>query len=134
MAILVLPDHFPILTAFSTGGYFLGSDPTKSSCKIYAKRFKRTKVAGERMLAASAVLLAAAGGSLAGTPMQRVLLQRSKAIDGSPALYYGALNTSSTKWVIWIQGGGICQSLSDCQGRANSALGSSKSVRAARGS
>jgi hypothetical protein len=29
MAILVLPDHFPILNAFSQGGYFLGSGPTK---------------------------------------------------------------------------------------------------------
>jgi hypothetical protein len=78
-------------------------------------------------MALAGVLLAAAAGSLAGTPMQRVLLERTKAIDGSPALYYGEQNTSSTKWVIWIEGGGICQSLSDCQGRANSDLGSSKS-------
>lgn len=34
---------------------------------------------------------------------------------------------SSTKYVIWLEGGGICQSLADCIGRANSALGSSKS-------
>ena len=59
--------------------------------------------------------------------MERVLLERSKAIDGSPALYYGDRNESSTKWVIWLEGGGICQSRSDCQGRANSSLGSSKS-------
>jgi hypothetical protein len=80
--------------------------------------------------AAMAVLLLQAGlgaVALAGTPMQRVLLDRSKAIDGTPALYYGDRNVSSTKYVIWLEGGGICQSLADCIGRANSALGSSKS-------
>jgi hypothetical protein len=30
MAVLVLPDHLPILTAFSYGRYCLESDPTKS--------------------------------------------------------------------------------------------------------
>jgi hypothetical protein len=59
-------------------------------------------------------------------PMERVLLRKSKAIDGSPALYYLGRNTFSTKYVIWLEGGGICQSLEDCQGRANSSLGSSK--------
>ena len=76
-------------------------------------------------LMATAALLATA--ALAGTPMQRVLLENSKAIDGSPALYYGDQNASSTKYVIWLQGGGLCQSQADCQGRANSPLGSSKS-------
>ena len=49
-----------------------------------------------------------------------------KAIDGSPALYYIARNTSSTKWVVWLQGGGICQSTADCQSLSKTDLGSSK--------
>ena len=59
-------------------------------------------------------------------PMQRVLLRESKAIDGSPALYYLGRNASSTKYVIWLEGGGICQSLADCQNRAKGSLGSSR--------
>lgn len=79
------------------------------------------------LLAAEAGVAFGAAAGETGTMMDRVLLESSKALDGSPALYYGARNTSSSKYVVWLQGGGICQGLSDCKGRANSALGSSKS-------
>ena len=52
------------------------------------------------------------------TLMSRVLLQHTKAIDGTPALYYIDRNASSSKYVIWLEGGGICQSLEDCKKRA----------------
>jgi len=63
------------------------------------------------------------------TLMSRVLLQHTKAIDGTPALYYIDRNASSSKYVIWLEGGGICQSLADCESRANGSLGSSKSFQ-----
>eukprot|EP01046_Picozoa_sp_COSAG06_P031986 COSAG06_NODE_3162_length_5751_cov_4.227176_2_plen_291_part_00 len=63
------------------------------------------------------------------TLMNRVLLQHTKAIDGTPALYYIDRNASSSKYVIWLEGGGICQSLADCEQRANGSLGSSKSFQ-----
>ena len=66
------------------------------------------------------------GPGVLNNPMQRVLLREAKAIDGNPALYYIGRNASSTKYVIWLEGGGICQSLADCQNRAKGSLGSSK--------
>jgi hypothetical protein len=42
---------------------------------------------------------------------------------------YLAGNTSSTKFIIWLEGGGICESLSDCEGRAQGDLGSSISYK-----
>lgn len=66
------------------------------------------------------------GPGVLNNPMHRVLLREAKAIDGSPALYYIGRNASSTKYVIWLEGGGICQSLADCQNRAKGSLGSSK--------
>ena len=50
----------------------------------------------------------------------------AKCTDGSPAGYYYEPGAQKTKWVLWIQGGGLCQSNADCANRAKSALGSSK--------
>jgi hypothetical protein len=49
----------------------------------------------------------------------------AKCTDGTPAAYYTQLNASSQNWVIWIEGGGVCESYDDCVGRAKSSLGSS---------
>ena len=50
----------------------------------------------------------------------------AKCTDGSPAGYYYEPGLQKTKWVVWIEGGGLCQSNADCANRAKSALGSSK--------
>ena len=64
-----------------------------------------------------------------GNTMDRYYLntteQQPKCIDGSPAIAYLAQNQSSKQFIFWLEGGGICKSLSDCQGRAQGSLGSS---------
>eukprot|EP01062_Namystynia_karyoxenos_P028361 TRINITY_DN2149_c0_g2_i1.p1 TRINITY_DN2149_c0_g2~~TRINITY_DN2149_c0_g2_i1.p1 ORF type:complete len:458 (+),score=155.72 TRINITY_DN2149_c0_g2_i1:90-1376(+) len=64
-------------------------------------------------------------------------LPNAKCIDGSPAVYYIARNPKSTKYVVWLEGGGACFTLEDCKLRAKSVLGSSKMympfTQAARG-
>jgi len=64
-----------------------------------------------------------------GTVMTRVHLSDAKAkcLDGSPYSYYVSPGTNKTKFVFNHQGGGWCSDLSDCAGRAKSALGSSAS-------
>ena len=76
------------------------------------------------LLAISAAPSSAGGGS---AEFSLVKLPNAKCIDGSPAAYYIARNSSSNSWVVWLEGGGMCQSVSDCQQRAKSALGSSTS-------
>ena len=47
-------------------------------------------------------------------------------LDGSnPAFYFGAANSTadSTKWVIYIKGGGWCYDEASCESRAHSPLG-----------
>lgn len=60
--------------------------------------------------------------------MNRVLFgfDGPKCLDGSPAGFYSQLNASSTKYVIYLEGGGVCETTADCNSRKNSALGSSK--------
>jgi hypothetical protein len=50
----------------------------------------------------------------------------AKCTDGTPAAYYTQLNASSPNWVLWIEGGGVCESYDDCVGRQKGSLGSSK--------
>ena len=40
-------------------------------------------------------------------------------MDGSPGAFYVHRNTSSTHWVIHLQGGGFCRSFAECQDRVN---------------
>eukprot|EP00947_MAST-08B_sp_MAST-8B-sp1_P004576 g4576.t1 len=64
----------------------------------------------------------------AGT-MQRVSLPTAKCIDGSEAIYYisqaPVAGEPIKKVVIWLEGGGICQSSADCAQRATGQLGTS---------
>ena len=48
-------------------------------------------------------------------------------LDGTPAAYYfkHGSNANSTKWVLFIQGGGWCYNEEDCARRAQTSLGSS---------
>ena len=82
-------------------------------------------------------LIAPSTPGSADNEFQLVKLPNAKCIDGSPAAYYIARNESSTAWVVWLEGGGICLSLDDCIQRAGSDLGSSKnyssSISAPRG-
>jgi hypothetical protein len=57
--------------------------------------------------------------------MTRVLLPDVKCLDGSPAGFY-VDRTFSTKWVMWLQGGGVCSSAEHCEQRSKSLIGSSK--------
>ena len=59
-----------------------------------------------------------------------VKLPNTKCLDGSPAAYYIARNDSSPSWVVWLEGGGLCQSLQDCIDRSKGTLGSSTTYAA----
>eukprot|EP01013_Petalomonas_cantuscygni_P038637 TRINITY_DN6982_c0_g1_i1.p1 TRINITY_DN6982_c0_g1~~TRINITY_DN6982_c0_g1_i1.p1 ORF type:complete len:436 (+),score=63.16 TRINITY_DN6982_c0_g1_i1:48-1355(+) len=57
----------------------------------------------------------------------------ARCLDGSPGAYYYRPATSavnSSKWIIFLQGGGECVTLSSCAGRAETALGSSTKMPA----
>ena len=74
---------------------------------------------------------AVGGHVLAGSTAKEVSItfledERAKCMDGSPAAYYLAANTSSTSWVIHLEGGGECASKTNCDARKGSALSSSK--------
>jgi len=54
----------------------------------------------------------------------------ARCLDGTQGGYYirpASSSGGSTIWVFSLEGGGECVSQSDCLGRANSSLGSSKS-------
>ena len=59
----------------------------------------------------------------------------AKCTDGTQAAAYVSLaadsgsETNNKKWIIEIEGGGICESYSDCQNRAKGDLGSSKGFK-----
>lgn len=61
--------------------------------------------------------------------MKLVKLPTAKCIDGSPATYYIAANSSSKGYIIFLEGGGVCTHLKDCKLRAKTDLGSSKNLR-----
>jgi hypothetical protein len=52
----------------------------------------------------------------------------AQCLDGTPGAYYHrpGKDSGANKWYIHHQGGGWCESLTDCRGRANGDLGSSK--------
>lgn len=74
------------------------------------------------MLLTLALLAAAVDGK----EFKMVRLPNAKCNDGTPAVYYIAANASSSSWVVWLQGGGLCHDLEDCKRRAQGSLGSSK--------
>jgi len=54
---------------------------------------------------------------------------RSKCLDGSPAGFYHSPSQSSRgrlRWVLYLEGGGLCFTKADCESRTTTALGSSK--------
>ena len=79
--------------------------------------------------AAAGILLFNCASPAAADPMHKILLQNSKALDGSPALYYlqtaDPVSPNADKWVVFLEGGGICQAQGDCHSRKASVLGSS---------
>ena len=74
--------------------------------------------------------VAAFRGAKGAKEFAKVELPNAKCLDGSPAVYYIAANSSSPAWVVWLEGGGICFNLSDCAQRAKGRLGSSSSYNA----
>ena len=50
-------------------------------------------------------------------------------LDGSPSGFYfrGGVGAGASTWLLEMEGGGWCVSPADCQGRAKTAIGSSKS-------
>ena len=77
-----------------------------------------------------AAAVAAFGGVEEAKEFTKVELPNAKCLDGSPAVYYIAANASSSRWVIWLEGGGNCLNLTDCVQRAKGRLGSSASYNA----
>lgn len=61
------------------------------------------------------------------TILQGATAQGAVCLDGSPPAYYfdRGFDTGLKNWIIYLQGGGWCESISDCQDRTNSTLGSS---------
>lgn len=57
-------------------------------------------------------------------PDDLVTLLGARALDGSGGIYYLRRNTSSTQWVFFLQGGGLCVEPIDCSHRKNSSQGS----------
>jgi ribosome maturation protein SDO1 len=53
--------------------------------------------------------------------------KNARCLDGSPAGFYSDLASTavSKKWIIYLEGGGICNTKSDCTSRSHTALGSS---------
>ena len=73
---------------------------------------------------------AAFGGVEEAKEFAMVKLPNAKCLDGSPAVYYIAANASSSSWVVWLEGGGLCLNLTDCAERSKGRLGSSTSYNA----
>ena len=68
----------------------------------------------------------AASGSLP-SPSTLVKLQAPEAVclDGSPATYYLSKGSNATKFLFHLQGGGWCQTITECLTRSKTALGTS---------
>jgi hypothetical protein len=49
----------------------------------------------------------------------------ARCLDGSPAGYYIEVGSVPNKWVISLQGGGLCIEVDECKSRLNNSLGSS---------
>ena len=81
------------------------------------------------LIHAASILLVvlAANGVSAETKMTKNLLDGVKCLDGSPALYFISDEelAKTSKYVVWLEGGGACRNMSDCELRAKSKLGSS---------
>ena len=54
--------------------------------------------------------------------------QGAVCLDGSPPGYYirPGSGEAQAKWIVYLEGGGYCQDLSDCYQRSKTDLGSSK--------
>eukprot|EP01063_Lacrimia_lanifica_P040597 TRINITY_DN926_c1_g1_i6.p1 TRINITY_DN926_c1_g1~~TRINITY_DN926_c1_g1_i6.p1 ORF type:complete len:386 (+),score=122.95 TRINITY_DN926_c1_g1_i6:66-1223(+) len=87
------------------------------------------------MAVVALVAAAAAGFTLGDAPLQ-LLPQGSgdespACLDGSPyGLYFVPSLTNSTKWTIFLEGGGWCYDEVDCYNRSKTRLGSSKHFNA----
>ena len=55
----------------------------------------------------------------------------ARCLDSSPAAYYSALGTGAdaSRWIVYLEGGGECESREDCEQRSRSPLGSSSSYK-----
>ena len=77
----------------------------------------------EPAIRACLLLFAAGAGA---SPMMKHELRSSKALDGSPAIYYlRAVDPAAKKWIVSLQGGGMCHDQKECIGRKMGGLGTS---------
>eukprot|EP01111_Echinosteliopsis_oligospora_P007136 TRINITY_DN2178_c0_g1_i1.p1 TRINITY_DN2178_c0_g1~~TRINITY_DN2178_c0_g1_i1.p1 ORF type:complete len:371 (+),score=80.84 TRINITY_DN2178_c0_g1_i1:3-1115(+) len=67
--------------------------------------------------------------SISNGEMDLVLLQdpETVCIDGSPAGYYFQAGSETGSYLVFLQGGGVCETPADCYARSLTSLGSSKS-------
>ncbi|KAH0646735.1 hypothetical protein KY290_034331 [Solanum tuberosum] len=62
------------------------------------------------------------------TLLQNATAQGAVCLDGSPPAYYlhRGFDSGLSNWIVFLDGGGWCESISDCQGRKTTENGSSK--------
>ncbi|WMV43116.1 hypothetical protein MTR67_036501 [Solanum verrucosum] len=62
------------------------------------------------------------------TLLQNATAQGAVCLDGSPPAYYlhRGFDSGLSNWIVFLDGGGWCESISDCQGRKTTDKGSSK--------
>jgi hypothetical protein len=70
----------------------------------------------------------ALGASADGFSLELLADASALCLDGSPGGFYRrpGVGAGASTWVIEMEGGGWCVSVADCQGRAKTAIGSSK--------
>eukprot|EP00036_Acanthoecidae_sp_10tr_P009142 CAMPEP_0182918216 /NCGR_PEP_ID=MMETSP0105_2-20130417/1957_1 /TAXON_ID=81532 ORGANISM="Acanthoeca-like sp., Strain 10tr" /NCGR_SAMPLE_ID=MMETSP0105_2 /ASSEMBLY_ACC=CAM_ASM_000205 /LENGTH=466 /DNA_ID=CAMNT_0025055277 /DNA_START=11 /DNA_END=1411 /DNA_ORIENTATION=+ len=114
------------LTAFGC----LGPSHTNQSCTLCAEQHHEAlQKAG---CTANAEKLLCGAGPPADAGLQKVLLEGTRCLDGTPAGFYWApptstpTATSTDLWVIFLEGGGSCYDEAKCTQRARTLLGSSK--------
>lgn len=78
------------------------------------------------MRVASLIVLLGASQAIA-DPLTLHTVKGTTCLDSSIAGYYYAASNTSSKWVVFFEGGGACYTYADCAARAKTVLGSSKS-------
>ncbi|XP_055823411.1 pectin acetylesterase 8-like [Solanum dulcamara] len=65
------------------------------------------------------------------TVLDTATTQGAVCLDGSPPAYYfdRGFDTGLSNWIIFLEGGGWCESISDCQSRTTTDKGSSKNMK-----
>ncbi|KAL6176145.1 hypothetical protein ACLB2K_052781 [Fragaria x ananassa] len=82
------------------------------------------------LLVCSALLLKATGVPVGITILQTAVAKGAVCLDGSPPAYHWdkGFGSGLNNWLVHIEGGGWCHNVTNCLGRKNTRLGSSKKM------